>query len=199
MCSRSSRCTLSSPDTCMSHTRHSSSHAAVWRSNAAAKSAWRSRRPGRPHQRVTDRRIPRRVERHHLLDPHRRSLLHVEGEDLLDIVLHLIQPPLDLEALISSENACAGRMADVQIRLPGLGLQRVTSDPNVRGETGFRWRPSSCRWRTTPPLLHPAVDRRNHLDAPRPVLRNQRPLDPRVMRVAHADEPAAVQCHLPGR
>jgi hypothetical protein len=42
MCSRSSRCTLSSPDTRMSHTRHSSSHAAVWRSNAAAKSPWRA-------------------------------------------------------------------------------------------------------------------------------------------------------------
>ena len=46
-------------------------------------------------------------------------------------------------------------------------------------------------------IAHPAVDRRDHLDVPRPVLRDKRPLDPRVVRVAHADEPAAVQRRFP--
>ena len=44
---------------------------------------------------------------------------------------------------------------------------------------------------------HPAVDGRDDLDVARPVLRNQRPLDPRVVRVGHADEPAAVERRLP--
>ena len=42
MCSRSSNWTWSFPDTRTSHVRHSSSHAALWRSNAAAKSLWRA-------------------------------------------------------------------------------------------------------------------------------------------------------------
>ena len=42
MCSRSSNCTLSSPDTRMSHTRHSSSHAAACLSNEAPKSVCRA-------------------------------------------------------------------------------------------------------------------------------------------------------------
>ena len=42
MCSRSSNCTLSSPDTRTSQTRHSSSHAAACRSNEAPKSVCRA-------------------------------------------------------------------------------------------------------------------------------------------------------------
>ena len=155
------------------------------------------RRPGRPHQRVADRRIPRGVERHHLLDPRRRALLHVEGENLLDIVLHLIQPPLDLEALICGEHPRAGRVADVQIRLPGLGLQRDHLWPKRPRGNGVQVAALQLPVAGDTAIAHPAVDRRDDLDVPRPVLRNQRPLDPRVVRIAHADEPAAVQCHLP--
>ena len=46
-------------------------------------------------------------------------------------------------------------------------------------------------------IAHPAVDCRHHLDAPRPVLRDERPLDPGVVSVRHADKPAALQCRLP--
>ena len=102
------------------------------------------RRLGRLDQRVADRRIPRRVERHHLLDPRRRALLHVEGEDLLDIVLHLIQPPLDLEGLIAANTRVRAAWLMYRFDCRVSAFSAMTSGPNVRGETGFRWRPSSC-------------------------------------------------------
>ena len=43
---------------------------------------------------------------------------------------------------------------------------------------------------------HHAVQRGDHLHAARPVLRDQRPLDARVVGVGHADEPAAVKRRL---
>ena len=42
-------------------------------------------------ERLADRAVVRCVERDHLLDAHRRALRHVEGEDRLDVVLHLME------------------------------------------------------------------------------------------------------------
>ena len=95
------------------------------------------------------------------------------------------------------KHARAGRLADVQIRLPGLGLQRDDLGPErPRGDRAqvAAFQLLVARDAAIP---HPAVDRRDHLDAPRPVLRDERPLDPCVVCVGHADEPAALQCRLP--
>src|ERR1700689_2422163 len=46
-------------------------------------------------------------------------------------------------------------------------------------------------------VAHPGVERRDDLDLPGPVLRDEGPLDPGVMLVCHADEPAACQHRLP--
>src|SRR4029078_7317772 len=126
----------------------------------------------------------------------RLALAHVEGQDLLDVVLHLVEPPLDLDLTISAEYAGASRLADVQIRLPGLGLQR----DNLRPERprGHRVQAAAFQFPVAgdPRVAPRAVDGRGHLDVPRPMLRDERPLDPSMMRVGHADEAAAVQRRL---
>ena len=43
---------------------------------------------------------------------------------------------------------------------------------------------------------HTSVDRRDHLNPPRPVLRRQRPLDTRPVRMCHAHKPPAAQHRL---
>src|SRR5690348_10701419 len=98
--------------------------------------------------------------------------------------------------MITAEYAGASRLADVQIRLPGLGLQR--DDLRPERPRGHRVQVAAFQLPVAgdPRIAYPAVDRRDHLGAPRPVLRDERPLDSSVMRVGHADEAAAVQCRL---
>jgi hypothetical protein len=66
-------------------------------------------RLARVAQRLADRRIARRVERDHLLDAHGLALAHVERQDLLDVVLHLVQRPLGVERLVAAEHRASGR------------------------------------------------------------------------------------------
>ena len=92
----------------------------------------------------------RREERHHLLNQHRHSLTDVEGQHLLDVVLHLVEAALDGDWLTPGEEPGAHRLADVDVRLAGLGpLRAITSGPKVLGDTGSRWRPTSFSWRAT--------------------------------------------------
>src|SRR5262249_6035739 len=119
--------------------------------------------------------------------------MDVEGQDLLDVVLHLIERPAYGQLLPVAEHAGAGRLADVQIRLPGFRLQRDDLGPQrPRGD-----RVQMAAFELLVPydaaVAHPAVECRDHLDPARPVLRDERPLDPRVVNVGHADEPAAFQ------
>ncbi len=95
--------------------------------------------------------------------------------------------------LIASEHARAGGVTDVQIRLPGLGLQR--DDLGTERPRADRVQVAAFQLLIAGDtrIAHPAVDRRDHFDAPRPVLRDKRPLDPGVVRVGHADEPPAAQ------
>jgi len=155
------------------------------------------RRPGRLDQRVADRRVSRRVEGDHLLDPRRLALAHVEGQDLLDVVLHLVERPAGRQRLAAAEDARAGRLADVEIRLPGLGLQRDdlrTGRPRRNGVqmTSFEFPVAGHAV-----VTHPAIERGDDLDLPRPVARDEGPLDTGVMLIGHADEPAAGQRRLP--
>src|SRR5262249_41338015 len=73
----------------------------------------------------------------------------------------------------------------------------MTSGPDVRGETGSRWRPSSCWYRMTPRLLTRPSRAEITSTPARPVPRDERPLGPRGVNVSHADEPAAFQRCLP--
>src|SRR5215468_11449328 len=123
--------------------------------------------------------------------------MDVEGQDLLDVVLHLIERPPYRQLLPVAEHTGAGRLADVQIRLPGFDLQRDDlGPPRPRG-----YRVQMAAFELLVPhdaaVAHPAVEGRDHLDPARPVLRDERPLDPRVVNVGHADEAAASQRCLP--
>ena len=107
----------------MSHTRHSSSHAAACLSNEAPKSVCRATDVV-AFTSVSLTAGSRDVKNVTSFDPRRLALAHVDGQDLLDVVLHLVEPPVDLDLTITAEYAGASRLADVQVRLPGLGLQR---------------------------------------------------------------------------
>ena len=123
--------------------------------------------------------------------------MHVEGQDLLDVVLHLVERPPGVQPLITTEHLRAGRLADVQVRLPGLGLQRDDLRPESPQRDGVQVAAFKLPVPCHAAIAHPAVECRDHLDPSRPVLRNERPLDPGVVRVGHADEPAAAQRCLP--
>src|SRR5580693_8606195 len=97
---------------------------------------------------------------------------------------------------MAAEHAGAGRVADVQVRLPGLGLQRDHLGPERPRAHGVQVAALQLPVAGDPGVADAAVDRRDHLDAPRPVPRNERPLDPSVMGVGHADDAAAVQRRL---
>src|SRR5260370_19349463 len=76
-------------------------------------------------QRVADRGVTRGEEGHHLLDPYCGALPDVEREHLLNVVLHLVEAAVDSERLPAVvEDARARRLADVQVRLARLHLQR---------------------------------------------------------------------------
>ncbi len=76
-------------------------------------------------QRVADRGVARGEEGHHLLDPHRGALPDIEREHLLDVILHLVKAAFDGQRLAAAvEDTRARRLADVQVRLARLHLQR---------------------------------------------------------------------------
>jgi len=65
----------------------------------------------RVEQRLLDPAIARGIQSHHLLYPHRLPLLHVEGESLLDVILHLIRAALNpqlVRALIDARTRGLG-------------------------------------------------------------------------------------------
>jgi len=73
----------------------------------------------------------------------------------------------------------------------------MTSGPNVRGGNGVQVTAFELLVAGHAAVAHPGVERGDYLDVPGPVLRDEGPLDPGVMHVCHADEPAACQRRLP--
>jgi len=88
-------------------------------------------------ERLADRAVVRGVERDHLLDAHRRALRHVEGEDRLDVVLHLMEPVMRVDRLIAGEDARAGRLRHVDPRLARARHQRDHLGPERPREDGL--------------------------------------------------------------
>src|SRR6478752_8980318 len=67
------------------------------------------------HQCVADRWVARDVEAHHLLDPCWYTWLHVEGQDLLDVVLHLVERSSDWQLLLVTKYPRSSSFADVEV------------------------------------------------------------------------------------
>jgi hypothetical protein len=148
-------------------------------------------------QSLADRAVVRGIEGDHLLNVHRLALAHVKGEDLLDVVLHLIEVAFDVRQVLALIDARAGCLSHVQVRLPGLHLQ---------GDHLGAERPRGHRIQVTPLELtvaghpavgHPPVQCRDDLHPARPILRCHGPLDTRLVDVSHADEATAAQRCLP--
>ena len=136
-------------------------------------------------------------QRDHFLHAHRLALRHVKGEDLLDVVLHLVKVALHRHRLAATEDAGPGGLSDVDVRLPGPHLQ---SD-GLRAERsgGYRVEVATLQFAIAGDHLvgHPAVEAGDHLDSTRPVLGCQRPLDAGLVAMGHAHEAAAAQHRLP--
>ena len=147
-------------------------------------------------ERVAGRGVAGGPERQHLLDPGRRALPDVERQHLLDVVLHLVQAAFNGERLASLEDACARRLADVDVRLPRLDLQRDDLRAERPRRDGIEMPALELQIAGDALVSHASVDRRDHLHPARPVLRRQRPLDSGPVRMGHAHESPAAQRRL---
>ena len=67
--------------------------------------------------------VARGVERDHLLHVHRLLLPDLEGEHLVDVVLHLVEAAIRVEPCPVAVDAGAGRLGDVEVRLSRSHLQ----------------------------------------------------------------------------
>ena len=143
-------------------------------------------------ERLADRPVTRRVEGHHLLDAQRCALARVESENVLDVILRLVQVALGLHRLRTREHASARGLRHVDPRLAGPHHQRdhLGSERPREG----RLQVASLELPITGDALiaDASVERRDDLEASRPVLRREGPFDCALVCVCHADEPAAV-------
>ena len=146
-----------------------------------------------------DRVVTGGEQRHHLLHPDPLALTDVEREDLLDVVLHLVELPPDLcrsSWIVLAEDPGAGRLGDVDARLPGPYLERDRLGSERAGRDGIEVAPLQLAVPRDHLVGDAAVQPRDDLDASRPVLRRDHPLDTRLMAVGHGHEPAAAQRRL---
>ena len=142
-------------------------------------------------QRVAGRRVPRGGGHDQLLHADCHPLPDLERQKLLDVVLRLVEAALNRHRVGAFEHAAPRRLADVQVRLPGLDLQRDHLGPERPRRDRIEVPALELLIAGDATVGHAPVERADDLDPPRPVLRGQRPLDPRVVDVRHADEPAA--------
>ena len=152
----------------------------------------------RVRQRLVDRAIPRRVQGRQLLHAHRLALLHVELEDLLDVVLGLDGVAGDGELLRPAIDAGPRRHRHLDARMTGSRLQRDdvrTGDPGA-----LRIEVTSLELPVAGDALveDPPVERRDDLDRARPVLGREVPGERRLVHAVHADEAPALQPRLRG-
>ena len=81
----------------------------------------------RVQQRLLDPAIARGIQRHHLLHPCRLLLLHVEGESLLDVILHLIRATLDRQLIRTPIDARTRGLGDLDLDCRVRALSAITS------------------------------------------------------------------------
>src|SRR6266566_9262630 len=144
-------------------------------------------------ERVADRTIARGEEGRHLLDANGFTLANVEGQRLLDVVVHLVQRALDIDRFAAFVDTCARALAYVDVGLPGSYLQRDDLWPECPWREGIHMPPHQPAVPGDAAVGHTAVDRGDQLHAAGPVLGRKRPLDAGLVRVGHADKATACQ------
>ena len=148
--------------------------------------------PASGGQRFGDRVVVRGEQRHHLLRPHRSALRDVECQHLLDVILGLEQLAYDLDRAVA-ENAGTGRLGDVEVGLAGLNPQRDRLVAECARCIRVEMTTPQIKVASDIAVGDPAVQRGDHLDTTRPVLRGEDPLDSGLVAVGHADESTAAQ------
>ena len=147
--------------------------------------------------RIVDRTITRRVHAHHLFDANSRVLLDLEIEAVLDVVLHLIDASSDVKLLSAPVHARAGRLRDLDPRLPCADLQRDHVIARRARAFGIKMAAPQLVIPRNSTIQHTSVQDRQHLDWTRPILGNDLPFERAQMHPTHAHEPTAPQTGLP--
>src|SRR5215204_1087283 len=137
--------------------------------------------------------VARGVEGDHLLHVHGNLLLDLEGEHLVYIVLHLVEPPGYVELPELSIDAGAGRLGDIYVRLAGSRLEGDDLGTERPGRDRIKVAAFELPVAGDASVYDPAIQRRDHLHPARPVLRGDLPLHGRLVHVGHADEAAGLQ------
>src|SRR5512132_4694361 len=143
--------------------------------------------------RIADRTITGGEKGRHLLDANRFTFANVEGQRLLDVVVHLVQRALDVDRFAAFVDTGTRALAYVDVGLPGSYLQRDDLWPECPRRDGIHVPPHQLAVPGDATVGHTAIDRRDQLYAAGPVLGRKRPLDPRLVRVGHADKATASQ------
>src|SRR6476620_8813638 len=144
-------------------------------------------------ERVADRTITGGEKGRHLLDANGFTFANVEDQRLLDVVVHLVQRALDVDRYAAFVDTGARAFAYVDVGLPGSHLQGDDLWPECPRRDGIHVPPHQPAVPGDPAVGHTAVDRGDQLYAAGPVLGRKRPLDPRLVRVGHADKATASQ------
>ncbi len=154
------------------------------------------RRLGR-RPRLVDGPVPRGVESDQLLHPDGQAPLQLEGQGLVDVVLHVVEAASDLQLAAAGVDAGAGRLGDVDAGLARLRDQR--DDVGLGAPTRHRMEVAALQLPVAFDALvgDPGVEGGDHRRLARPVLGRDRPLHGAEVRVGHADEPLARQRRLP--
>ena len=115
-------------------------------------------------QRFGDRVVVGGEQRDQLLDAHRLPGGDVEGEDLLDVVLHLVAGCARTTAgAVAAEHPGPGGLGDVDVRLPGLHLERDGLRTEGAGGDGVEVAALELAVARDHLVGHPPVERGDHL------------------------------------
>ena len=146
--------------------------------------------------RLVDRAITRRVQADDLLDANSRSLLDLEVEAVLDVVLHLIDASSDVKLQSAPVHARASRLRDLDPRLPCADLQRDHVIAIRARALGVKMAAPQLVIPRNSTIQHASVQDRHHFDSTRPILGNDLPFERAQMHPTHAHEPTAPQTGL---
>src|SRR5215218_433561 len=130
--------------------------------------------------------VARGVEGDHLLHVHGNLLLDLEGEHLVYIVLHLVEPTVDVELPELSIDAGAGRFGDIYVRLAGSRLEGDDLGAERPGRDRIKVAAFELPVAGDASVYDPAIQRRDHLHLARPVLRGDLPLHGRLVHAGYS-------------
>src|SRR4029079_278793 len=122
-------------------------------------------------ERVADRTIAGGGKGRHLLDANRFTFANVKGQRLLDVVVYLVQRPLDVDRFAAFVDTGARALAHVDVGLPGSYLQRDDLWTECPRRDGIHVPPHQLAVPGDAAVGHSAADREDQLDSAGPVLR----------------------------